>query len=62
MSTCRSIGNSCCEALTDITLADEDTNSITSEGGKSAIFGNVAMEVPNASNITYLHPVHVDST
>ena len=52
MSTCMSIWNSCCEDLTDVTLADEDTNSITFEGGKSAIFGNEAIQaVPPGSQI-----------
>ena len=34
-----------CEDLTDVTLADEDTNSILADNAKRAIQGNEAMEV-----------------
>ena len=34
-----------CANLTDVTLADEDTNSILTENAKRAIQGNVAMQV-----------------
>ena len=34
-----------CANLTDVTLADEDTNSILTENAKRAIQGNVAMHV-----------------
>ena len=34
-----------CADLTDVTLADEDTNSILTDNANRAIQGNVAMEV-----------------
>ena len=34
----------CCSDLMDVTLADEDTNSIPSDRGNRAILGNVAMQ------------------
>ena len=34
-----------CANLTDVTLADEDTNSILTDNANSAIQGNVAMHV-----------------
>ena len=35
----------CCVDLTDVTLADEDTKSISTDNAKRAINGNVAMHV-----------------
>ena len=34
-----------CADLTDVTLADEDTNSILTDNANRAIQGNVAMQV-----------------
>ena len=34
-----------CVDLTDVTLADEDTNSILTDNANGAIQGNVAMQV-----------------
>ena len=34
-----------CADLTDVTLADEDTNSILADNANRAIQGNVAMQV-----------------
>ena len=34
-----------CEDFTDVTLADEDTNSILTDNAKRAIQGNEAMQV-----------------
>ena len=34
----------CCVDLTDVTLADEDTNSILTDNANRAIQGNVAMQ------------------
>ena len=34
-----------CVDLTDVTLADEDTNSILADNAKGAIQGNAAMQV-----------------
>ena len=38
--------NSQSSTLTDVTLADEDTNSIPTDNVNRAIQGNVAMHVP----------------
>ena len=40
-----SVTTSCCADLTDVTLADEDTNSILTDNAKRAIQGNEAMQV-----------------
>ena len=37
--------------LTDVTLADEDTNSIQTDNAKRAIQGNVAMHVNHPVNL-----------
>ena len=34
-----------CEDLTDVTLADEDSNSISADDVNRAFLGNVAMQV-----------------
>ena len=41
-----------CADLTDVTLADEDTNSKLTDNAKRAIQGNEAMQV-NASYVNY---------
>ena len=40
-----SVTHSCCADLTDVTLADEDSNSIPTDDVNRAILGNVAMQV-----------------
>ena len=39
-----------CVDLTDVTLADEDTNSILTDNANRAIEGNVAMQVLLVAN------------
>ena len=43
-----------CSDLTDVTLADEGTNSIQSNGVNRAILGNVAMQVEPPVKWRYL--------
>ena len=43
-SGCQSLSDVCVD-LTDVTLADEDTNSILTDNANRAIQGNVAMHV-----------------
>ena len=40
-----SLTEGCCADLTDVTLADEDTNSILTDIANRAFRGNVAMQV-----------------
>ena len=40
-----SVTDPLCANLTDVTLADEDTNSIQTDDANKAIQGNVAMQV-----------------
>ena len=44
-----------CADLTDVTLADEDTNSILADNAKRAIQGNEAMQVisPDDQNLKH---------
>ena len=44
-SGCPSLSETPCVDLTDMTLADEDTNSIQTDDANKAIQGNVAMQV-----------------
>ena len=44
-SGCPSVSEGCCVDLTDVTLADEDTNSKLTDNAKRAIQGNEAMQV-----------------
>ena len=40
-----SVNKTPCVDLTDVTLADEDTNSIQTDNANRAILGNVTMQV-----------------
>ena len=42
---CLVVSNRLCVNLTDVTLADEDTNSILTDNTNRAIQGNVTMDV-----------------
>ena len=42
---CHDVSPRLCADLTDVTLADEDTNSIVTDGVNGAFLGNVAMQV-----------------
>ena len=45
MSGCLSLSELRCVNLTDVTLADEDTDSILTDNTNRAIRGNIAMQV-----------------
>ena len=45
MSVRPSVTTRLCADLTDVTLADDDGNSIPTDGVNKAILGNVAMQV-----------------
>ena len=59
MTNIRTFGCGChslrevCADLTDVTLADEDTNSILADNAKRAIQGNEAMQVGGNSSDWY---------
>ena len=45
LSVCLSVSKRHCANLTDVTLADQATNSIQADNANMAIQGNVAMEM-----------------
>ena len=47
MSVRPSVTTRLCADLTDVTLADEDSNSIPTDDVNGAFLGNVAMQVAN---------------
>ena len=49
MSVCLSVSKRGCANLTDVTLADQATNSIQADNANMAIQGNVAMKVTQSS-------------
>ena len=58
VSGCPSVSETPCWDLTDVTLADEDTNSILTDNANRAIQGNVAMQVaPSGGQILQLMQV-----
>ena len=49
LSVCLSVSKRHCANLTDVTLADQATNSIQADNANMAIQGNVAMNVTQSS-------------